>query len=250
MTYCVAAAVDAGLVFASDSRTHAGVDHISSYRKTHRFVREGERVFVLCSAGNLAITQAVIKRLERDIEDAERSLYDVAHMDEAADYLGCVNRETQSRYGDGGPQKVNLEATFIFGGQIRGEPPSLFLVYPEGNFIEYSSEQPFFQIGETKYGKPILDRIITPALSLEDAARCMLVSIDSTMRSNLSVAPPVDLTLYRRDGFAIDHELRYKLHSPYFASVRKHWNEGLRRAFHELPRFEWEDASAKGETES
>ncbi len=241
MTYCLAATVDAGLVFASDSRTNAGVDHINTYPKLHPFIWEGDRVLVVLSAGNLATTQAVVTELQRESEQGG-PLGEADYMAQVAAHVGRVSQQIQQRHrpeapGSGG---LSLEATFIVGGQIGGEPPELFLVYPQGNYITCSDEQPFLQIGETKYGKPILDRIITRSTSLEDAARCALVSIDSTMRSNLSVGPPLDLMLYRRDSLEEPRVLRYKMNSPYFASIRKQWGDGLRRIFDDLPRFDWE----------
>lgn len=247
MTYCLAIALDAGLVFASDSRTHAGVDHVNTYRKTHTFAWEGERVFVLLSAGNLATTQAVVKRMELDIR-AEEGLRSFQFMYEAAEYVGRLSVAVQNASRQEGPaqQGVSFESTFILGGQLPGEAPELYLIYPQGNYISVSPDQPFFQIGETKYGKPILDRIIEPAVSLENAARCALVSLDSTMRSNLSVGPPVDLLIYQKDSFRLDRQLRYKHNSPYFQSVRKHWGEGLKRVFDDLPKFDWEKAAEPG----
>ncbi len=241
MTYCLAAAVDAGLLFAADSRTNAGVDHINTYPKLHPFIWEGDRVLVVLSAGNLATTQAVVTQLQREKEQGG-PLQEVNHLAQAADHVGQVSQQIQQRHRPEGQSAggVSLEATFIVGGQIGDEPPSLFLVYPQGNYITCSDEQPFLQIGETKYGKPILDRIITRSTSLEDAARCALVSIDSTMRSNLSVGPPLDLMLYRRDSLEHPQALRYKMNSPYFASIRKQWGDGLRRIFDDLPRFDWE----------
>ena len=241
MTYCLAAAVDAGLVFAADSRTNAGLDHINTYPKLHPFIWEGDRVFVLLSAGNLATTQAVIAEMQREAEGGG-PLCDANYLADAAHYVGQLSQRIQSRHTPEGPGAgtVSLEATFILGGQIAGQEPGLFLIYPQGNFITCSDEQPFLQIGETKYGKPILDRIISPSISLEDAARCALVSIDSTMRSNLSVGPPLDLMLYQSGSLETPRVLRYKLNSPYFASIRKHWGDGLRRLFDELPRFDWE----------
>ncbi|MFV8835735.1 proteasome-type protease [Aquisalimonas sp.] len=241
MTYCLAASVDAGLVFAADSRTNAGLDHINTYPKLHPFVWEGERVLVLLSAGNLATTQSVVAELQRESESGG-PLYEARYLDEAAEYVGRVSQRVQARHTPEGPgaSNVSLEATFILGGQIGDQEPGLFLIYPQGNYITCSDEQPFLQIGETKYGKPILDRIIEPSLSLEDAARCALVSIDSTMRSNLSVGPPLDVMIYQRDSLEHPRALRYKLNSPYFASIRKQWGDGLRRLFDELPRFDWE----------
>ncbi|MFO7857562.1 MAG: peptidase, partial [Ectothiorhodospiraceae bacterium] len=216
MTYCLAAAVNAGLIFASDSRTNAGVDHINSYPKLHTFVWSGDRTFVLLSAGNLATTQAVVTRLQREAMEHGGPLRSAGYMTEAAEHVGQVSQQVQARHTPEAPSggRVSLEASFILGGQIGAQPPGLFLIYPQGNFITCSDEQPFLQIGETKYGKPILDRIITPGLSLEDAARCALVSIDSTMRSNLSVGPPIDLALYPRDSLDHPRALRYKLNSP------------------------------------
>ena len=242
MTYCLAAAVNAGLIFASDSRTNAGVDHINSYPKLHTFVWPGDRAYVLLSAGNLATTQAVVTRLQREAMEDGGPLRRADYMTEAAEHVGQISQQVQARHAPEAPSssRVSLEASFILGGQIGTQSPGLFLIYPQGNFITCSEEQPFLQIGETKYGKPILDRIITPGLSLEDAARCALVSIDSTMRSNLSVGPPIDLALYPRDSLEQPRALRYKLNSPYFASVRKQWGEGLRRIFDDLPRFDWE----------
>ncbi|MEX0731580.1 MAG: proteasome-type protease [Aquisalimonadaceae bacterium] len=240
MTYCLAIAVNAGLVVAADSRTNAGLDNVNSYRKVHSFCWEGERVMLLLSAGNLATTQAVVTSLKRESETGG-PLREVRHLSEAAEHVGLVSLEIQRRHrAPEGPSAVSMGATFILGGQIAGESPEIFLIYPEGNYITCSDEQPFLQIGETKYGKPILDRIINPGTSLEDAARCALVSIDSTMRSNLTVGPPVDLAIYQRDSLKSPSMIRYKLHSPYFASIRKQWGEGIRRLFDDLPRFDWE----------
>jgi len=243
MTYCLAIAVNEGLVLASDSRTNAGVDHINSYRKMHIFDWSDDRMIVVLSAGNLATTQAVLSRVQADAATGG-GLRAVQRMADVAAYLGMISMDTQRRYRD--PDQENgarLEATFVVGGQIAGEAPMLYLVYPQGNFIACSEEQPFLQIGETKYGKPILDRIVEPSLPLADAARCALLSLDSTMRSNLSVGPPIDLAIYPVDSLQAPRVVRYKLHSPYFASIRKHWSVGMRRLFEELPRFEWEKKS-------
>lgn len=240
MTYCVAIAVREGLVMASDTRTNAGVDHINSYRKLHVFEWADDRVIIVLSAGNLATTQAVLNRVQADAEVGE-GLRNAPRMADAAAYLGMISMDAQRRYRDPDQDSgAKLEATFIVGGQIGTEVPMLYLVYPQGNFIVCSEEQPFLQIGETKYGKPILDRIVEPALPIADAARCALLSLDSTMRSNLSVGPPIDLAIYPVDSLQAPRVIRYKLHSPYFASIRKHWSVGMRRLFDDLPRFEWE----------
>lgn len=247
MTYCLAISVDEGLVFASDSRTNAGLDQVRTYRKMHTFQWPGDRVFVLLSAGNLATTQAVARALQRDLEDeAECSLTTVERMDEAAEYLGAINVERQKHGNRGGMEasQVSLEATFILGGQIGGGEPELYLVYPQGNFITVSEGQSFFQIGETKYGKPILDRIVAPELPLTSAARCALVSIDSTMRSNLTVGPPLDLLLYRRDSLRLPEPASFQQDDPYLVQIRESWNDGVKRLFNELPPFDWEASAA------
>lgn len=240
MTYCLAAIVDEGIVFASDSRTNAGVDQVSTYRKMHRFEWPGERVITLLSAGNLATTQAVLRRLQRDIDesDVSRSLASVAHLDEAAEYVGELSVERQSNDAAGADERnqVSLEVTFIIGGQIAGQAPELYLVYPQGNFITVSSDQAFLQIGETKYGKPILDRFIRQEVSLDKTALCALVSLDSTMRSNLSVGPPVDLLLYRKDQLTFDEHHTFEADDAYFTTLREAWGEGLGRLFETLPR--------------
>ena len=244
MTYCVAITVGQGLVFASDSLTNAGVDNISTYRKLHSFVWEGERVLVLLSAGNLATTQAVVRRLETDAaaDDPDvASLKNVADLSEAAAYIGRLSCEAQTQHQQGQQvADVNMGASFILGGQIGQAPPVLFLIYPEGNFIAASSEQPFLQIGEFKYGKPILDRVIEQDTSLEDAARCAIVSLDSTMRSNLTVGPPIDLLLYETDSLKVKVETRYQNDDPHLKTLRQQWLQGIKRAFDELPRFDWE----------
>jgi putative proteasome-type protease len=243
MTYCLAMSLDRGLVFASDSRTNAGVDYVTTFSKMHVFTPEPDRIFVVLTAGNLATTQEVLYRVKRDLDtaDAPASLNTVRYLFEAADYLGKVSCEVQHDHSVAMQQAgFSAEGSFIIGGQIRAQPPGLFLVYPQGNFISASPETPYLQIGETKYGKPALDRVIDPSLSLEDGARLALVSLDATMRSNISVGPPFEVSICPRDSFAIAHYLNLKLTSPLLASVRKQWQEGLRRAFKRLPKFEWE----------
>lgn len=243
MTYCLAVALNAGLVLASDTRTHAGVDQINSYHKMHRYVWPGDRMFCVLSAGNLATTQAVAKQLTDDAESIGyngQSLLSVKDLAEAADYLGRVNNAVMSRH-EGMVQQNILESTFILAGQIKGQEPGLYLIYPQGNYISVSSENPFFQIGETKYGKPILDRIIEPEMSLEDAARCAILSLDSTIRSNLSVGAPLDLLIYQRDALDGGRHLCLSEDMPLFDDIRKQWSEGLRQIFFQMPRFEWED---------
>lgn len=244
MTYCLAIKVDDGLVFASDTRTSAGVDDVRTYNKLHISETAGERVFVVLSAGNLATTQWVLNTLKRDLDspDAPVSLRNVRHMYDAAEYMGTLSVRAQkesSAYGQ--YSNVDFRTTLILGGQILGEEPSLYMIYPEGNCISVSPETPYLQIGESKYGKPILDRIIRPHISLEEATRCALVSLDSTMKSNLTVGPPLDVAILARDALRITHKLRLDIDTPYYAALKKAWGENLERIFREeLPKFDWE----------
>jgi putative proteasome-type protease len=239
MTYCVAVQVDEGLVFVSDSRTNAGVDHISTYGKMHTFCGDGARFFVILSAGNLATSRAVITRIERDIEEgAKLSLETVSRLTEAADYLGRVSREEQDKHSKGlKDQQFSSGASFIIGGQIQGGPHSILLIYPEGNYIPVSRHSAFLQIGEEKYGKPILDRIIEPGLSLEVAGRCALVSMDSTMRSNASVGPPIDLLLYSAGTQRPGSQVTFGEDDEYLRKLRRAWQDSLKNAFNDLPRL-------------
>ena len=243
MTYCVAMLLDSGLVFLSDSRTSAGVDYVSVYSKMHTFQLTEGRVFVLLSAGNLATSQAVVNALRRDLADAEApvSLNSVHFPFDAAHYIGEISVRVQNEHPEVMKKSgVNVEASFILGGQIGLGEHEIYLIYPQGNYISTSDETPYLQIGETKYGKPILDRIVTPQTSLEDAARCALVSEDSTMRSNISVGPPLELLIYRADSLGVDTRLLLKPQSPLYKKLQKTWNEGLRHVFERLPRFDWE----------
>jgi putative proteasome-type protease len=242
MTYCLAVRCDQGLVFASDSRTNAGVDHVGTYSKMFVFEYPGDRVVVLLSAGNLATTQQVVTALKRQAEDpqASESLLTFKNMDEIAGYVGRVSRHIQAAGGAAAGGLVDTTSTFIVGGQVGKGRPDIFLVYPEGNFIGSSEQMPFLQIGEIKYGKPILDRNIHRAITLEDAARAALVSIDSTMRSNISVGPPVELLLYRTGDLQVFRQQTFDLDTPFYAAVKEEWQNALRRALVNLPRFDWE----------
>jgi putative proteasome-type protease len=242
MTYCLAIKLDAGLVFASDSRTNAGVDQISTYSKMHAWGIEGQRQFILLSAGNLATTQAVVTRLHRDVEEhAKTSLATVRYMTEAAEYVGSISVEHQSRHSDASMNAgFNPEATFIIGGQIKGNKPDLFLVYPQGNYITTPETTPFLQIGEMKYGKPILDRVIHPDTAVEDAVRCALVSMDSTMRSNVTVGPPIELAVYRKDALSISCYQKFESEDPYLLQLKASWDASLIAAFRQLPRLNLE----------
>lgn len=251
MTYCVGIQLNEGLVFASDSRTNAGVDNIATYSKMHPFVKQGQTVLVLLSAGNLASSQAVVGQLQKDLENAQakrrlfsqakRCLFSVGDMDAACQYVGEVSRKVQKQYvGEDQQSGFNVKVTFILGGQIGSERPQLALIYPQGNYLLATPETPFFQIGELKYGKTILDRIIEPSVSLEDAARCALVSLDSTSRSNVGVGPPFEVLIYRKDSLRMEHRFKYNLDSAYYQQLRQAWSENLRTAFYSLPRFDWE----------
>lgn len=236
MTYCLAASVDAGLVFVSDSRTNAGIDQLGVHSKMHPFDELDGRFFTLLSAGNLATTQAVVARLRRDIrEHAETSLQNARTMRDAADYVGSVNRQMVEKYGNDDPEdSFTPTADFVFGGQIGNNPHALFQIYPQGNYISPTSLVPFLQIGEKKYGKPILDRIVQMRSKLETVALCGLVSMDSTMRSNASVGPPIEVMMYRANSLRGLH-IVYGEDHPYLRTIRESWAVNLRRAFDELP---------------
>ena len=241
MTYCVALKLNAGMVFASDSRTNAGVDQISCFKKMRHFVNPGDRAIVILSSGNLSITQSAVNLLEQHGRHADRrNLWNAESMFDVARLLGECLREVRD-HDAFFLQKSNVDpsANFIVGGQIQGEPMRLFLVYSEGNFIEASSETPFFQIGETKYGKPIIDRVIRPETALEDAVKCVLVSFDSTMRSNLSVGLPIDLVSYTASSLRLDLQQHITEDDPYFSQISRRWSDGLRGVFASLPSPEW-----------
>lgn len=241
MTYCLAITVETGLVFCSDSRTNAGVDRVSTYSKMYQFDVEGERQFVILSAGNLATTQAVISQLKKDLkEEADVSLRTMGSMSEAADYLGEINREQRNKHVD--EKGANFEASFIIGGQVKGEKSRIMMVYPAGNHITTSKDTRYLQIGESKYGKPILDRILTSKTTLDTAALCALVSMDSTMRSNLTVGPPIELILYERDQFSIQQN-RYEEDDEYLRDLKKAWDARLVEAFVQLPPINWQPQS-------
>lgn len=237
MTYCLAACVDAGLVFISDSRTNAGIDHLGVHGKMHAFADLGGRFFTLLSSGNLATSQAVVARLNRDIrEGAATSLATVSRMRDAADYVGEVNRELVGKYAKDDPDdKFEPTADFIFGGRISDQPHALFRIYPQGNYFSSTPLVPFLQIGEMKYGRPILDRIVQMRTSLETVALCGLVSMDSTMRSNASVGPPIEVMMYRAAAGAPPIHIVYGEDHPYLRTIRESWAVNLRQAFDALP---------------
>lgn len=239
MTYCVAAAVASGIVFASDSRTNAGVDQVATFSKMNVFEAPDERVVVLLSAGNLAMTQSVVSLLRSRAKGKDgvlrvKSMYDVAAL------AGETLREVTARDGPTlAQQNIETNCNFILGGQMEGEPPRLFHLYPQGNFIETSRDTLYFQIGETKYGKPIIDRVIKFDTPLKDVAKCLLVSFDSTMRSNLSVGLPIDLLGYEKDALRVTLKRRFNEEDAYFRNISQVWSAGLRKAFLEVPDVSW-----------
>lgn len=245
MTYCLGISLKSGLVFASDSRTNAGSDQVSQYGKMHTLGIEGERQFVLLSAGNLATTQAVLAHIRHELRDnPDCRLCKARYLDEVADYIGTVSRKQQNRFinADGVTAGFSPTVSFILGGQIRGEPPGIHMIYPEGNHITTSLATPYLQIGEIKYGKPILDRIISPDSSLEDAARCALVSMDSTMQSNVTVGPPIEMLIYEKDRLTLNRYMRLDEQHAYLTRLRSSWSDNIRSAFDALPRFNSEYA--------
>jgi putative proteasome-type protease len=231
------------MVFASDSRTNAGVDYVASHSKMFNFIYPNNRSIYILTSGSLATSQSVINRITTDLEDTEASfnLLKAKHLHEIADYVGELSQAQQTKY-EGAMKKSNMsaESSFIVGGQIKGQDCEIFHVYPQGNYIKASIETPYLQIGENKYGKPILDRIIAPNTTLEDAARCALVSLDSTIRSNISVGPPIEMAIHTYNDFDGPYYNTYSVNSTLYKSLQKQWNEGLKRAFKRLPRFEWE----------
>src|SRR4051812_32922307 len=247
MTYCVGILLDSGMVFASDSRTNAGVDHISTFCKMKVYERPGDRVVVIMTSGNLSFTQNALNMLELHSrrDDPQGNIWAAESLFDVATLLGQSMREVRQRDGAYMEQNnIDFGASFIVGGQIKNERMRLFRLYTEGNFIEATPETPFFQIGEIKYGRPIIDRVITPATSLMEAAKCTLVSFDSTMRSNISVGLPIDLTWYVRDAFSVGLRRRIVEGDGYFDMIHKRWGEGLRRVFSQLPDPNWDDEDA------
>jgi putative proteasome-type protease len=235
--------LDSGLIFLADSRTSAGVDQINTFRKTTVFERPGDRVIVMLSAGNLAISQGVLNLLAEKLatHDAHTmSLHNSPNMFEAARCVGEALREMHTRDGDAlKSQGVDFNATFIVGGQIMGEPPRLFQVYAAGNFIEATPDTTYFQIGESKYGKPIIDRVTRRSMALSEAAKCALISMDSTIRSNLTVGLPLDLVIVRRDEYRVSSHVDIDADNRYFQMIRGAWGDALREAFSELPNPDW-----------
>lgn len=240
MTYCVGLQIDRGIVFASDTRTNAGLDNVASFRKMHIFDEMDDRTFVLLSSGNLAASQAVVALLREQIATGGKngqSLANVKTMFQAARLVGAGLRTVGEINAETLNQSESFSSSFILGGQIKGDPMRLFQIYPEGNFIEATEDTPFFQIGEHKYGKPILDRVADRTMRMGEAAKLLLLSFDSTMRSNLSVGMPIDFCIYRRDTYHIGEVERIEADDPYFRALSEGWSEKLRAAFDEIKTY-------------
>jgi putative proteasome-type protease len=248
MTYCLGVITRYGIVMAADSLTNAGVDYISNYQKLFDFSESGDRVIVLCTAGNLSMSQGILALLTKDLKtQAEINLHTLPTMYEVARYIGQKTRQVLDENRTSLQQdKIDFQCSFLLGGQIKGEDPSLFLIYSQGNCLQATKETPFLQIGETKYGKPILDRTLNYDVPLEDVAKCVLLSIDSTMKSNISVGPPINMVMYESDSLLIRHRLRLPLGDPYLAKVRKYWEGALRKAFDHMPPLDWHDPQSQG----
>jgi len=244
MTYCVGLKIDKGLVFMSDTRTNAGMDSIATFRKMHCWVRPGDRVIVLLSAGNLATTQAVVSLLDERTKApprkgrSARTMMETSSMYQTARLVGDTVKEVISSTAPAGQKADSLfNASFILGGQVKGGEPQLFMIYPEGNFIETSEDTQFFQIGETKYGKPILVRAYDPGMSFEETVKLLMVSFDSTVKSNLSVGLPLDLLYCERDSLQVTYRERVQQDDSYYRKISDGWSDALKAAFKSLPDF-------------
>ncbi|MDB5512517.1 MAG: peptidase [Enterovirga sp.] len=240
MTYCVGVLVQGGLVMIADTRTNAGLDNISTYRKLHLFVKPGEHVMTLASAGNLSVTQAVVSLLQEGTEHPDtgelETIHDAPTMFRAAQLVGRAIRRVRAIDGPGLEEAdLRFDVAFLFGGQIKNGPMRLYMIYSAGNFIECSQDAPFLQIGEHKYGKPILDRAVSHGTDLYDALKIALISMDSTIRSNLSVGLPIDIAVVRRDQLATELVHRIEVGEPYFHDLRERWSTALRAAHMAIP---------------
>ena len=241
MTYCVALRIDRGLVFMSDTRTNAGLDNISTYRKMFSWEDPGESFVTIMTAGNLATTQSVVSLIEERMKapgDRNPSILGLPSMFQVARLIGTTLKEVIAEHKRTGMEASNtFNASVIVGGQTKGSEPRLFLVYPEGNFVEAGPDTPFFQIGETKYGRPILLRAYDPDMTFEEAVKLLLVSFDSTIKANLSVSPPLDIHIYEKDSLRQGRTLRIGADDPYFQEISSGWGVALREAFSRLPPF-------------
>lgn len=236
MTYCVAIRLQTGMVFASDTRTNAGIDHISTFRKLYQFGVKGERFLVLQTAGNLATSQAVFVQLQQDINQGViPNLHTVSTVFNAAQLIGECVRRVISRAQVLAQQPTSFTSSFMLGGQIKGQPPELYMIYPEGNCIRATQDTPYFQLGEMKYGKPILDRSMSYQSTLQEAIHAILISFDSTIRSNLSVGMPIDLVVYHNDMLISPVGRRIDRDDEYFSQIRRLWSDGLKGLLQQFP---------------
>jgi putative proteasome-type protease len=249
VTYCLGIITKYGLVLGADSRTNAGVDYISTYQKLFDFSQTGERAILVCTSGNLSVTQAIMNLLQKDLKiPEEANIHTLPTLYDIARYIGSKIRLIQEQDRSWLQQDgIEAQCTLLLGGQIKGQEPELFMVYSQGNCIQSSKDTPFLQIGETKYGKPILDRILKFDTPLKAAAKCALLSIDSTMKSNISVGPPINLMMYQKDTFKIEHQLRLGLGDPYLIKIRQHWEMALRDAFDRMADVDWQHHLHKGD---
>jgi putative proteasome-type protease len=241
MTYCCGILVRDGLVMIADTRTNAGLDNISTFRKLHIFAKDGERVVAIATAGNLSVGQSVVSMLGEGIEDPAtgevETLMNAPTMFQAAQRIGRAVREVHHAEGPAlEASEVKFDVSFLFGGQIAGGPLRLFMIYAAGNFIECTTDTPYLQIGEHKYGKPVLDRAINYNTDLYDALKIGLISMDSTMRSNLGVGLPIDILVVRRDVYAAEVNHRIDAGEPYYHDLRERWSAALRAAHMAIPR--------------
>ena len=239
--------LDAGLVFLADSRTNAGVDQVGTFRKLSVFEHSGERVMVLMTAGNLSISQAVRQLVSEHVCADGMTIWNAPSMHDAARILGeavrTVHKRDAATLAEFG---VDFNISMVFGGQIKGERCRLFQIYSAGNFIESHDENTYFQIGEAKYGKPIVDRVVTPATALDEAAKCALISMDSTLRSNISVGLPLDLLVYENDRLAVTHFVTIDERNQYFQMIRNTWGQQLKSVFEGLADPVWDAAPDAG----
>lgn len=243
MTYCVAMRLDAGLVFLSDSRTNAGVDQVGSFRKLSIFENPGDRMLVLQTAGNLSISQSIRQLIAEHVTADGNSVWTAASMYEAAQIVGAAIRTVHERDAKSLEQfGIDFNVSMIFGGQINGERCRLFQMYSAGNFIESHNENTYFQIGEAKYGKPIIDRVVTPATPLNEAAKCALISMDSTLRSNISVGLPLDLLIYEEGSLAVTRFVTIDENNQYFQMIRNTWGLQLKKVFEGIADPVWNAA--------
>lgn len=243
MTYCIGIKTDEGLVFASDSRTNAGLDNVNIYSKMFTY-DVGDRTIIIVTSGNLGTSQAVFNSIKRELDDTSGilNLNTCKTFEQIASYVGSLNIKHSSPHGIN-TDNVVFGSTFIIGGQIKGQPLEMYLIYPQGNFIRPADSKPYLVIGEVKYGKPILDRVITSKVSIGDASRCALISMDSTLRSDLTVGPPIDFVVYKKDDMKISFSKCLNVTDSDYSKVCQKWSEGIFKIFDSFPRFKWEEKS-------